>query len=1397
MAFSRNEGVSAVGLSVASNFSDVEGNDLDYAITSGSLPTGVSLNTSTGALSGTPTVPGVYSFSVTATETDGSPTNLSSLAQAYQFTVSEASNDAPVAAGGTVTLTAADEDSILVGVSVAGDFSDEEGNTLNYARTSGSLPAGTALNSATGDITGTPTVPGVYSFGITATETNGAGGNLSSAEQAYSWTINNVNDAPVVSVNNGLTLLELTTATITPAMLAATDEDTADTASVLAFTVTTAPSSGTLYLSGSPLSGSDTFTQDDIDNNRVTYTETSGGTNDSFVFTLKDDENAGPTGQTFSITISPNSPPVVTAGATLNYTENNGAQAIDNTITITDVENDDIVSASVSISANYQSGEDALGFTDQNGITGSFNPATGILSLSGTTTIANYQTALRSVTYTNASEDPSTSPRTVTFAVTDIVNPSNGATSTINVSKANDRPTSSNNTVSTGEDTSRSLVAGDFPFVDVDGADALVSVQITQLPGAGSLTRSGSPVVDDEVIAVADLNGNLVFTPGNNENGAPYTTLLFKVSDGILLSTTDYTLTINVGASNDSPDTVGGTIALATQTENTALSGVSVTSGFTDPENNDLDYALTSGSLPAGVSLDTVSGAVTGTPTVSGAFSFGITATETDGTGLSSPEQAFSLIVNGVNDAPVPVGGTVTLPNVDAGVAIAGIDVTSGFMDEESNTLSYALSAGSLPDGVTINANGDLQGTPTSWGLFSFSVIATETNGNPTNLSSSAQVFSLTVDADDNDADTVPDFIDNCPADANTDQADTDNDDEGDVCDTDDDDDGMPDTFESDNGFDPLDSVDATGDADGDGVINLDEYLQGTDPNVDTVPPQFSGVDDITIDAVGYFTYVDLSSVKALDNLDGKAAAPDIDSVTGTTSLSKARLSLFRPGQTVITWTASDSNGNVATVNQAINVRPLANLLPNQVAIEGGVVTIGVRLNGEAPTYPVTFDYTVSGTAGSADHDAVDGSLSIASGTDGELVVNLADDGVVEGSETLVITLSNPQNAALGNKTRHTVVINEGNMAPAVALTVAQATRSGPLVTADGGTVTVTAVVSDLNAGDTFTYDWSQSSSFLMAINGTGGSGSNTFEFDPTGLSAGVYPVIVSVTDSGSPAATKSTRLVLNLKASAPALTSVDSDGDGVNDDVEGYQDADGNGIADYLDPYNSASGANLIPNQTGQLQKTLLLQTDAGLKLRMGEAGLNADATGALVSRGNIETYVNQSGGSPNLTKDTYRNVGGIFDFEVHGLPVGESADVVIPLSAGILVDAVYRKFELQNGWRMFVYNTNNSIRSARSLNGVCPAPGHASYAVGLAEFNDCVQLTIQDGGPNDADGAADGVIRDPGGVAVADVTPEHVTPTPDDGSGGGGGGGTLHPLLLLWLAGWLLTVRGYRKRK
>ena len=60
-----------------------------------------------------------------------------------------------------------------------------------------------------------------------------------------------------------------------------------------------------------------------------------------------------------------------------------------------------------------------LGFTNQNGITGSYNAGTGVLTLTGTTTVANYQAALRSVTYANTSDNPSAPTRTISFQVND------------------------------------------------------------------------------------------------------------------------------------------------------------------------------------------------------------------------------------------------------------------------------------------------------------------------------------------------------------------------------------------------------------------------------------------------------------------------------------------------------------------------------------------------------------------------------------------------------------------------------------------------------------------------------------------------------------------------------------------------------------------------------------------------------------------------------------------------------------------------------------------------------------------------------------------------------------------------------------------------------------------
>ena len=82
----------------------------------------------------------------------------------------------------------------------------------------------------------------------------------------------------------------------------------------------------------------------------------------------------------------------------------------------------------------------------------------------------------------------------------------------------------------------------------------------------------------------------------------------------------------------------------------------------------------------------------------------------------------------------------------------------------------------------------------------------------------------------DSDNDGYNDSVDAFPYDS-SEWLDTDGDGVGNNSDLDDDDDGMPDAWETLYGLDPLDSSDANDDLDGDGVSNLDEHDNGTDPS--------------------------------------------------------------------------------------------------------------------------------------------------------------------------------------------------------------------------------------------------------------------------------------------------------------------------------------------------------------------------------------------------------------------------------------------------------------------------------------------------------------------------------------------------------------------------------------
>src|SRR5262245_5681633 len=118
------------------------------------------------------------------------------------------------------------------------------------------------------------------------------------------------------------------------------------------------------------------------------------------------------------------------------------------------------------------------------------------------------------------------------------------------------------------EDTPYTFAAGDFGFTDPHDlpADRLLAVQITTLPGAGTLTAHGAPVTGGQFISLADLTtGQVVFTPAADANGAAYATFTFQVQDdggtangGVALDPTPKTLTLNVTPVNDAPSFTKG-----------------------------------------------------------------------------------------------------------------------------------------------------------------------------------------------------------------------------------------------------------------------------------------------------------------------------------------------------------------------------------------------------------------------------------------------------------------------------------------------------------------------------------------------------------------------------------------------------------------------------------------------------------------------------------------------------------------------------------------------------------------------------------------------------------------------------------------------------------------------
>lgn len=173
------------------------------------------------------------------------------------------------------------------------------------------------------------------------------------------------------------------------------------------------------------------------------------------------------------------------------------------------------------------------------------------------------------------------------------------------------------------------------------------------------------------------------------------------------------------------------TTSLAADTTGVTYGPVTLfASGGTTPYTN---WAVTTGTLPAGIIINNLTGVLSGTPTASGTAT--LTFTVTDSAGATATSVSLSLVINA---APTLTG--VTLPQDTQGIPYS----QSIFADAAGGTppLTFALSGGAtLPAGLTLSNNGLISGTPAGASIGTFTIVVTDAE----NVSSAPATFQLTV----------------------------------------------------------------------------------------------------------------------------------------------------------------------------------------------------------------------------------------------------------------------------------------------------------------------------------------------------------------------------------------------------------------------------------------------------------------------------------------------------------------------------------------------------------------------------------------------------------------------------------------------------------------------------
>ncbi len=280
------------------------------------------------------------------------------------------------------------------------------------------------------------------------------------------------------------------------------------------------------------------------------------------------------------------------------------------------------------------------------------------------------------------------------------------------------------------------------------------SLSITIAPSAELTITTVGPLPDAKVgdeydFAFTAQGGKLPYAWDIADGALPAG---LSLSGGGLLSGTpgeygDFALTVRVTDSQQPTQTKSEQVVLHVDPADLVIETTFLPSGVEDVAYSHALHAtggvppyswrLSSGSLPPGLSLNASTGVVNGTPTNAAIGNWAFTIAVSDSQSPAAvDDRSFSITV--AAGAPLRITSSVFLPEGKVGEAYAYTFSAIG----GKVPYSWQVASGSLPASLSLSSDGQLTGTPGSYGNFTFTVRVADSQQTP---DSDVGDFSVTI----------------------------------------------------------------------------------------------------------------------------------------------------------------------------------------------------------------------------------------------------------------------------------------------------------------------------------------------------------------------------------------------------------------------------------------------------------------------------------------------------------------------------------------------------------------------------------------------------------------------------------------------------------------------------